>query len=330
MDVTSILETLNKSLSQRDKDYLRGLTESQKEKILKWLEESKNAKANILVTGATGCGKSSTINALFGMEKAVVGTGADPMTMDIDRYDLGNLVIWDSPGLGDSPEKDELHKKGIIQKLEEKDAQGNSLIDVVLVILDGSSRDMGTSYGLITDVIIPHLGKNPEKRLLIGINQADVAMKGKHWDDVNHKPDAELGVFLAEKERSVRQRIKEGCGLSIETLSYAAGYKEEGKPQEPSYNISKLLYYIVNSIPSNKRIAVVSQKNKNKKDRYTYDDGKKDYDIEINNKMVPDYIEDITTGAAIGAALGSVIPSVGTAVGGAIGGVCGLLKSIFW
>ena len=72
------------------------------------------------------------------------------------------------------------------------------------------------------------------------------------------------------------------------------------------------------------------KKNKNKKDRYTYDDGKKDYDIEINNKMVPDYIEDITTGAAIGAALGSVIPGVGTAVGGAIGGVCGLLKSIFW
>lgn len=329
MDVTSILETLNKSLSQRDKDYLRGLTESQKEKILKWLEESKNAKANILVTGATGCGKSSTINALFGMEKAVVGTGSDPETMDIQKYDLGNLVIWDSPGLGDSPEKDERHKRGIIQKLEEKDSKGELLIDVVLVILDGSSRDMGTSYGLITDVIVPHLGKNPEKRLLVGINQADIAMKGKHWDDVNHKPDAELYGFLADKERSVRQRIKEGCGLSVETLSYAAGYKEEGKPQEPSYNISKLLYYIVDLIPNNKRLAVVSQKNTDSS-RYASDDGKKDYNDEITKKTATDYIGDITSGAAIGAALGSVIPGIGTAIGGAIGGVCGLLKSIFW
>ena len=327
MDVTSILETLNKSLSQQDKDYLRGLTESQKEKILKWLEESKNAKANILITGATGCGKSSTINALFGVEKAVVGTGADPMTMDIQKYDFGNLVIWDSPGLGDSPENDERHKQGIIQTLEEKDAQGNLLIDVVLVILDGSSRDMGTSYGLITDVIVPHLGKNPEKRLLVGINQADIAMKGRHWDDVNHKPDAELGVFLAEKERSVRQRIKDGCGLSIETLSYAAGYKEEGKPQEPSYNISKLLYYIVDLIPDNKRIVVVSQKNTDA-NRYRYDDGQDDYNKKTS-KSATDYISNISGGAAIGAALGSVIPGIGTAIGSAIGAVCGFFKSFF-
>lgn len=53
-----------------------------------------------MITGATGSGKSSTINALFNTEVAKVGVGVDPETMDITKYDLDNLVLWDSPGLG--------------------------------------------------------------------------------------------------------------------------------------------------------------------------------------------------------------------------------------
>ena len=31
------------------------------------------------------------------------------MTMEIEKYSLGNLIIWDTPGLGDNTEKDEIH-----------------------------------------------------------------------------------------------------------------------------------------------------------------------------------------------------------------------------
>ncbi len=58
-----------------------------------------------MITGATGSGKSSTINALFDLEVAKVGTGVDPETMDIQKFDLDNLVLWDSPGLGKWKEK---------------------------------------------------------------------------------------------------------------------------------------------------------------------------------------------------------------------------------
>lgn len=66
---------------------------------------------------------------------------------------------------------------------------------MVLVILDGSSRDLGTSYELINSVIIPNIGENPEKRILIAINQADVAMKGKYWNEKENKPEKELEDF---------------------------------------------------------------------------------------------------------------------------------------
>ena len=131
------------------------ISENDKNKMLKNVMRLKNQKMNIMITGATGCGKSSTINAMFNTEVAKVGVGVDPETMEIRKYELDNLVLWDTPGLGDGKEADNRHAKKIIDKLLEVDENGNALIDLVLVILDGGSRDLGTSYELINKVIIP-------------------------------------------------------------------------------------------------------------------------------------------------------------------------------
>lgn len=252
------------------------MTEGEKQKALKSLLESQNAKPNVLITGATGCGKSSTINALFNAEKAKVGTGSTPETMQIAKYELGNLTLWDSPGLGDGVEEDKQHSKGIIDLLTQKDENGKLLIDVVLVILDGSSRDMGTSYELINKVIAPCLGDGKNKRLLIGINQADVAMKGRYWDSENHKPEPQLETFLKDKEKSVHDRILDGTGISVQPISYSAGYMETDGKQEPAYNLSKLLYYIIDNIPAEKRLNVAENINTNR-EVWQSDDGLENY-----------------------------------------------------
>ena len=163
------------------------ISEADKNKMLKNVMKLKDQKINIMITGATGCGKSSTINAMFDTEVAKVGVGVDPETMEIEKYELDNLVLWDTPGLGDGKEADNRHAKNIIKKLSEVDVEGNALIDLVLVILDGGTRDLGTSYELINSVIIPNLGKGKENRILVAINQADMAMKGRNWNyEKNH------------------------------------------------------------------------------------------------------------------------------------------------
>ena len=222
----NIFKEIEKNVMRKNMD------EKTRQKLLGNLLRMKNQRINLMVTGATGVGKSSTINALFGKEVAKVGISADPETTEIDKYELDNLVIWDTPGLGDGKEAYNKHSKRIIDKLYEKDENDNLLIDLVLVILDGSSRDLGTSYELINNVIIPNLGDNKENRILVAINQADVAMKGKYWNTEENRPEKKLQEFLENKVISVKRRIKEATGIDTEPIYYSAGEKEEGYIQQ--------------------------------------------------------------------------------------------------
>lgn len=308
------------------------MSEKDKAQMLQNIMQIENQKINLLITGATGCGKSSTINALFGTEVAKVGCTPDPETMEIEKYNLNNMVLWDSPGLGDGKEADNRHAKNIIKKLNERDDDGNLLIDLVLVILDGSSRDLGTSYQLINEVIIPNLGDDKENRILVAINQADVAMKGRYWNYEENKPEPKLVEFLDEKAKSVKNRIKEATGVSVDPIYYSAGFKEEGENQQPPYNLSKLLYYIVKTTPKKKRL-IISQNINQDAEVWKDSDDLKDYRKEVQSSFVESIVENVSNGAEIGGKIGSVFgPAgkvVGSVVGGVVGGIVGFFKGIF-
>ncbi len=304
----------------------RTLDEVTKTKVLKNLAKLKDTKVNILITGATGCGKSSTINALFNSEKAKVGQGVDPETMDIIKYELENIVLFDSPGLGDGKEADVRHSKNIIDKLYEKDKNGDLLIDLVLVILDGSSRDLGTSFELINKVIIENLGKD-RGRLLIAINQADMAMKGRNWDYKNNQPEPELVNFLNDKVESTRRRIKEATGVEVTPIYYSAGYKEGDDEQKP-YNLSKLLAFILRHTKAEKR-AVFAQDLKKEKEMWEKDDGLSDYRNEIRQTMWESITSSASKGADIGGDIGGIFGGAGRAVGEAVGGAVGAVIGFF-
>lgn len=313
----NILEEIEKEIDKW------GISEKDKAKMHKNIMELRNQNLNILITGATGSGKSSTINAMFNMEVAKVGYGVDPETMDIEKYDLDKLTIWDSPGLGDGKEADVRHAKNIVEKLYEKDKDGNALIDLVLVIVDGSSRDMGTSFELINEVIIPNIEN--KSRILIGINQCDVAMKGKYWNNEDKKPEIELQKFLDEKAESVRRRVKESTGVDIEPVVYSA---------EKYYNISKLFFNIVKYTPSKKRFINAINQNK-ETEIWKKSDELRKYEKETKETIKKSFMESITDGIEKGKDIGGNIGSIigcrkaGEVIGGVIGGVIGAAGAIW-
>lgn len=101
---------------------------------------------------------------------------------------------------------------------------------------------MGTTYQLLNEVVIPNIQSD---RILVAINQADFAMKGRHWVQEKNVPDSELIAFLNNQADSIQKRVKEATGIKIiKPIYYSAKF---------NYNIDKLLDLIINNMPSNPR-----------------------------------------------------------------------------
>lgn len=201
---------------------------------------------DVMVTGVTGAGKSTTLNAFFQKTVAKVGDGVDPETMELDAYALNDYFrVWDTPGLGDGVKMDKIHKKKLVDllyKTYSKDNQIYGFIDMALVIIEGSTRDMGSTYTLLNEVIVPNIQKD---RILVVINQADIAMKGYYWNSITKSPDPQLISFLNEKAISIKERVKEATGVDIITpVYYSAEY---------GWNVKAVFDFIINNMPTEKR-----------------------------------------------------------------------------
>ena len=121
-----------------------------KNDIEKKLEKARFRPLDVMVTGVTGAGKSTTLNTIFKKNVATVGNGVDPETMDLDSYSLNDVFrLWDTPGLGDGVANDEIHKRKLVDLLYKTYSLDGNIygwIDSAIVVLEGLNRDMGSTY----------------------------------------------------------------------------------------------------------------------------------------------------------------------------------------
>lgn len=241
-------------------------TEKEKKIILNNFEKLLKTNMNILFLGRTGVGKSSTINDLFKMNVANINF-VKSCTNEITKYKLGNLNIYDSPGLGESKEKDEYYKKIIIDFLEQKDSSGNQLIDMVVYIFDASSRDNAESITFINEILTPILG-GESKRLLIALNKIDIVDGGFYFNKELNKPEIELENRLKEKIKYLKSKLN----LDFEIIYYCAGI-EYGKNKIQPYNINSFFEYWSKNVSEEKRkIILLNLKEDNfKKENISYE-----------------------------------------------------------
>ncbi len=223
---------------------------------------------NLLIVGATGSGKSSTINALFNTssndtkaELVTVGYTSIPKTKYLSNYKIGKINIWDTPGLGEG-KQDTSYKNEIVNLLDKKNDDGYGLIDLTIVILDGSSKDIGTSLDIINNILIPHLGDNPEKRILIAINKVDLVKGGRYWDINFNQPNSTLEKYLNDMVDDIQSRIYHATSISIHPIVYSAGDKSN---QQAPYNLLNFINNILINLPNEKRSVIVKETNINEK-----------------------------------------------------------------
>lgn len=204
---------------------------------------------DVMVTGVTGAGKSSTLNSFFQKIVAKVGEGVDPETMELNAYSLNDFFrVWDTPGLGDGVSIDQIHKKKMIDLLYDTYSLEDSIygfIDMVIVIIEGANRDMGTTYALLNEVIVPNIQSD---RILVVINQADAAMKGRYWNSTTNTPEPRLIEFLEEQAVSIQKRVREATGINIlKPVYYSAEY---------NWNVQAVFDFIIDHMPSQRRSLV--------------------------------------------------------------------------
>jgi len=229
--------------------------------------------------------------------------------------------------LGDGAKEDKKHIQQIVKKLSETGDDGKLLIDLVLVVLDAGSKDLAVSYDVINNTLIPCLGKENAHRILIGLNQSDMAMKGRNWNHEQNAPEPLLQDFLEQKADSVKRRIKEATGVTVNPVCYCAGYTDGEIKQNP-YNLSKLLYYILMAVPAEKRLVLVDKLNTTDTN-WSSNDGDKDYPGAIQESFWSSLLEDVLAGVEKGAFIGSCIVGIpGMIVGGLVGAVVGGLRAL--
>ena len=264
IDGSREIQELTQSLER-----LGNLSEKDKIKIAKNIQNVFKKNLNVLIAGATGSGKSTTIRALFDEGKMSeqdrrnlrISDSAKPQTMEIRSYKVGkNLTLWDSPGLGDGTKDDE-HIDKIREKCREKDENGDGLIDLGLVIIGGiASRDLESTLKTI-DVLVDELcvGEKDEARVVVAINKCDLAGNNPkaRFDYDKNEPSDELKAELDEKIRGFKARFKENRSSKFRIMYYSAGYYDEKtQTHYKSYNLDKLLFFIIQSAPKIKRYIV--------------------------------------------------------------------------
>lgn len=77
-------------------------------------------RPNILVMGATGAGKSSLVNMVFGQELAAVGAGK-PVTDGVHSYENQLVRIYDSEGYESGQAQQERFKSRVLDFIKEQD-----------------------------------------------------------------------------------------------------------------------------------------------------------------------------------------------------------------
>lgn len=132
------------------------MTEEEFKKKVDSLDHDKLPTANIMVAGGTGVGKSTLLNAIFGMELAATGKGR-PVTAHISEYESVDIPIhiWDTVGLEIDSETTEDSINSIRQAIADK-ADSQDQFDRVHAIWycigSGGSRYQGAELKFIKNL----------------------------------------------------------------------------------------------------------------------------------------------------------------------------------
>ncbi len=198
---------------------------------------------SVLIIGAEGVGKSSTINALLNMQVAPVGEGIEAQTTEFSAYQADKLTLWDSPAITPSNHH------------QLQDFLAKTPIDHILLLGDAGSRDIGGLFSILSTTLLPFYNEKSEDKITLALNHADMAINGKHWDNETDQPLEKLTQHLLAKVDSVGTRIAESTGFKTQPLYFCSGFKDDFDTLKP-FHMKLLMDKIKQIIPAAESVSL--------------------------------------------------------------------------
>ena len=190
----------------------KGLTLAQIQQFAEEFQKINMKPVVIVVIGAAGVGKTSTINATFGVDWKVGDGDRGTEFMQENVFDIDEihkLKIIDLPGIGDSIERDketaELYKTIL------------PTADVVLYIVQADDRAFSEVEHSIKEYVLPNI--STASKLVIGINKVDLLGLGTDddifWDEDFNLPSPVQKRYIEKKSYQTAKYIARATGIKI-------------------------------------------------------------------------------------------------------------------
>ena len=188
-----------------------GVSKTDKDKVFKKLDNEITGRPfKVAVIGQSGVGKSSTLNAVFGLNLPVsdIQEGTTEIIEKVfPMRDGFNLSIYDMPGLLQSRKRDNIYEEMYKEILPQ--------CDVIVYIIKANTRNIGDDCRILKNVVLPICNQNSIKdNLIVAINKVDTIGETIDpedpelvWDPIENKPSKKLWECIKKKRLDIFEKL---------------------------------------------------------------------------------------------------------------------------